>query len=98
MKPGPFSWTERQNHDPIYVIPPFLWTERKMTISSIEKAFFKIELRRWDKNMVQVRHEMAQVRYVSGAGEICEWRRCDFFVLICAINYLQITDSQMFIF
>ena len=48
--------------------------------------------------MVQVRHEMAQVRYVSGAGEICEWRRCDFFVLICAINYLQITDSQMFIF
>ena len=77
MKPGPFSWTERQNHDPIYVIPPFLWTERKMTISSIEKAFFKIELRRWDKNMVQVRHEMvqvrhemAQVRYVSGAGAI----------------------------
>ena len=43
-----------------------------------------MELRRWDKNMVQVRHEtaqvrhemaqvrheMAQVRYVSGAGAI----------------------------
>ena len=49
----------------------------KIAISSIEKAFFKIELRRWDKNMVQVRHEtaqvrheMAQVRYVSGAGAI----------------------------
>ena len=49
----------------------------KIPISSIEKAFFKIELRMWDKNMVQVRHEtaqvrheMAQVRYVSGAGAI----------------------------
>ena len=70
----------------------------KNSISSIEKAFFKIELRRWDKNMVQVRHEMvqvrhemAQVRYVSGAGAI-------FFVLNCATNYLQIADNQMFIF
>ena len=35
----------------------------KIPISSIEKAFFKIELRRWDKNMVQVRHEMGQVRH-----------------------------------
>ena len=49
----------------------------KIAISSIEKTFFKIELRMWDKHkvqvrheMVQVRHEMAQVRYVSGAGAI----------------------------
>ena len=66
-----------KNDNPIHENRPFPWTNRQNPISSIEKAFFKIELRRWDKNMVQVRHEMvqvrhemAQVRYVCGAGAI----------------------------
>ena len=52
-----------KNDNPIHENRPFPWTNRQNPISSIEKAFFKIELRRWDKNMVQVRHEMVQVRH-----------------------------------